>query len=230
MGSLVHLAETGSWPCQGDGARSLGRFGGRDNRLPGRELSDRGHIFGLLREREMMGSDCRTDAELLAATPKDPDAFALFYRRHVRNVIAFCTRRMAPGEVADVVSEVFATALVYRKRFDPARGPAGAWLNGIAANKIAQAQRRDRVEAKLYRRIGGQRLRLEPSELEITLGPAELLAGLPEDQRRAVVARVIADKPYVEIAQDERVSAQVVRKRVSRALSTLRSRLKEAQP
>jgi hypothetical protein len=31
----------------------------------------------------MTGEDPRSDAELLAATPGDADAFAVFYRRHV---------------------------------------------------------------------------------------------------------------------------------------------------
>jgi hypothetical protein len=37
----------------------------------------------------MEGSDPRTDGELLVATRGDPDAFAVFYRRHVRGVLAF---------------------------------------------------------------------------------------------------------------------------------------------
>ncbi len=46
-------------------------------------------------------------------------------------------------------------------------------------------------------------------------------------QRRAVQARVLEGKPYGQIAREESVSEQVVRKRVSRALATLRSHLKE---
>ncbi len=176
----------------------------------------------------MTGFDRRSDAELLAATPRDPDAFALFYRRHVRDVMAFVGRRAPAADVGDLVSEVFATALVHRRRFDPARGTAGAWLVGIAANKLAHARRRGLVEARMYKRIGGRRLMVDLNELELGPGADELLGGLPDDQRRAVAARVLADKPYALIAQEEAVSAQVVRKRVSRALSALRSRFLEA--
>jgi hypothetical protein len=35
----------------------------------------------------MEGSDPRTDGELLVATAHDPEAFAVFYRRHVRPVV-----------------------------------------------------------------------------------------------------------------------------------------------
>jgi hypothetical protein len=36
----------------------------------------------------MEGADPRTDGELLVATATDPEAFATFYRRHVRGLLA----------------------------------------------------------------------------------------------------------------------------------------------
>ncbi|MDO8209339.1 hypothetical protein [Conexibacter sp. CPCC 206217] len=42
---------------------------------------------------QMQDRDPRTDAELLAATGGDADAFGVFYRRHVRWVLAVCSRR-----------------------------------------------------------------------------------------------------------------------------------------
>jgi RNA polymerase sigma-70 factor (ECF subfamily) len=172
--------------------------------------------------------DPRTDAELLLAT-RDPEAFAIFYRRHVRQVMAFCARQVAADEVGDLVSEVFATALVYRRRFDPGRGMAAAWLVGIASHKVADARRRGAVEARTYQRIGGRRLRLDVAELESDLGSDELLQDLPSDQRRAVFARVVGDQSYEQIAREQDVSPEVARKRVSRALRTLRSRLSEGR-
>jgi RNA polymerase sigma-70 factor (ECF subfamily) len=168
----------------------------------------------------------RTDAELLAATPADPEAFTEFYRRHVRGVWAFVAREASKDDVGDLVAEVFATALVHRRRFDPARGNAPAWLSGIARHKIQDARRRGAAEARMCRRLGirlpGQATSEDPSG-----GGTEVLEVLPVDQRRAVAARVLQDKPYAQIAQEESVSEQVVRKRVSRALSALRSHLEE---
>jgi len=176
----------------------------------------------------MSVSDPRTDAELLRAT-RDPEAFAVFYRRHIRQVVVFCARQAPADEVADLVSEVFATALVYRRRFDPARGTAAGWLVGIASHKVADARRRGAVEARTYRRIGGRRLQLDVAELESDLGSEELLQDLPADQRRAVSARVLGDQSYEQIAREEDVSPEVARKRVSRALRTLRSRFSEGK-
>lgn len=177
----------------------------------------------------MADEDRRSDAELLAATPRDPDAFAVFYRRHVRMVLALVARRADPGDVGDLVAEVFATALVDRRRYDPARGPGGAWLAGIAHHKLADVARRGVLEARMCRRLG-----IRPPELLVEVGfervvsaSSELLAVLPVEQRRAVEARVLRDESYAQIAREERVSEQAVRKRVSRALSALRSRFEE---
>lgn len=174
----------------------------------------------------MAEANSRTDAELLAASLSEPDAFAVFYRRYVHMVAGVVARRIAQGDVADVVAEVFAAVLVHRRRFDPERGSAGQWLTGIATNKAAEAARRGAVEARLCQRLGIDRGVIADA-VELDRGDSELLAVLPADQRRAVEARVLADKPYGQIAREEAVSEQAARKRVSRGLRALRSRLGE---
>jgi RNA polymerase sigma-70 factor (ECF subfamily) len=52
-----------------------------------------------------------------------------------------------------------------------------------------------------------------------------LLADLPADQRDAVVAHVVDDRGYPELAGELHVSEATVRQRVSRGLSTLRRRM-----
>ncbi len=175
----------------------------------------------------MTRTDARSDGELLSLTPSDPDAFAVFYRRHARGVLAFVARRAQPSDVGDLVAEVFATALVHCRRYDSARGSAGAWLTGIALNKIADARRRGAVQARLCRRLGIRRPVLDAVAVQLELGGEELLSALPADQRLAVEARVLHDKPYGQIANEQSVSEQVVRKRVSRGLGALRARRKE---
>ena len=170
--------------------------------------------------------DSRSDLELLQATGRDPDAFAVFYRRYVHGVLALVASRAQPSDVGDIVAEVFASALLHRRRFDPERGPASAWLRGIAAHKLADARRRGAVQARICERLQIRPPSLNAADVELD-EPDGLLAELPAAQRRAVRARVLLDAPYVQIAGDERVSEQVVRKRVSRALSTLRHRLQE---
>jgi RNA polymerase sigma-70 factor (ECF subfamily) len=59
-------------------------------------------------------------------------------------------------------------------------------------------------------------------------GAAEAaLAGLPDALRDAVVARVVEEREYPEIAAQMRCSELVVRQRVSRGLRALRAQIKE---
>ena len=51
------------------------------------------------------------------------------------------------------------------------------------------------------------------------------LEQLPADQREAVRARILDDRDYADIARTTRTSEAVVRKRVSRGLAGLRSRV-----
>ncbi len=91
-----------------------------------------------VRERTV-GSDSerRADAELLAATRLDPEAFSVFYNRHFDNIITYFWRRIRDRDVAaDLTAETFAAALEPLHRFDPDKGNPSQWLYGIAANLL----------------------------------------------------------------------------------------------
>jgi RNA polymerase sigma factor (sigma-70 family) len=162
--------------------------------------------------------------------------FAEVYRAHLNAVIAFCYGRTRDAELAaDLAAEVFATALVARGRYRSERGSVRQWLLGIAAHKAADAARRGRVERRAQQRLGMGQILWTEDDLErveqIGRGTApELLAELPDDQRRAVQARVLGELEYGEIARRNGTSEQVVRKRVSRGLATMRRRLTGGSP
>lgn len=83
------------------------------------------------------------DEAILAGLDGEPEAFALFYRRHVAALLGYFLRRTHDPELAaDLCAETFAAALDGAHRFDPARGPAIAWLYGIARRLLAHAERR----------------------------------------------------------------------------------------
>jgi DNA-directed RNA polymerase specialized sigma24 family protein len=83
------------------------------------------------------------DAALLAATAQDPEAFGLFYRRHVRAVLAYLlSRTRRPELAADLCAETFATALEQAHRYDARRGPARAWLLNMACSRLIDSLRR----------------------------------------------------------------------------------------
>lgn len=172
-----------------------------------------------------------TDEELLVAGD-----FTAFYRRHARAVLGFHLRRTGDAELAaDLTAETFAAALDGVRRFDPRRGPAAAWLYGIARRQLSHALRRGAVEHRARRRLGMAPLALDDEALEQIEAlrddvATRALDDLPADQRDAVAARVLEERDYAEIAATTRTSESVIRKRVSRGLAGLRARLGEERP
>jgi RNA polymerase sigma factor (sigma-70 family) len=179
--------------------------------------------------------DRRTDQELLAlALTTEPEAFTVFYERHVDVVLAFLRRRTSSPEVAaDLMAETFAAALLaLHADTEPEELEVPvAWLLGIARNKLFESYRRGKVEAAAREKLGLEPLVLDDSDLALVdeLSESDLVSQLadllPPDQLQALRARVIDEREYDEIARDLACSEAVVRKRVSRALRTLRARV-----
>lgn len=184
----------------------------------------------------MPGEDRRSDGELLAATANDTRAFAVFYRRHVSAVLAYLMSRTGRPELAaDICAEVFARALETTGRYDESRGAARSWLLSMASSRLVDAARRGAVEDRARKRLRMPVLELSDSDLERIeelLDPRlaiaeQLLAELPAEQREAIRSRVVEERDYAEIAASVECSEQVIRKRVSRGLTTLRNQLAE---
>jgi RNA polymerase sigma factor (sigma-70 family) len=171
-----------------------------------------------------------SDTELLARSEEDPSAFAEFYRRHERAVVAFAGRLVRDAELTvDVAAETFARAYESRDALeaDHARG----WLLGIARHVVFAAWRAGRVESDARRRLGMERVAVgeetlravEQAVLESEQAVVETwLADLPAEQQEAIRRRVLEEGEYEDIARDLKCSPAVVRQRVSRGLGALR--------
>jgi RNA polymerase sigma factor (sigma-70 family) len=161
----------------------------------------------------------------------DPEDFGRFYDRYVDMLLGYFARRVHDPEVAaDLTGETFAAALVARRRFRRASTPAVAWLFGIAQHKLADYRRRGAAEDRMRRRLGIERVPVGEEDVELItmLGRDaawQMIDELPPDQREAVRAHVVEDRAYGEIAVATNTSEAVVRKRVSRGLGALRSRM-----
>ncbi|HWH09997.1 MAG TPA: RNA polymerase sigma factor [Solirubrobacteraceae bacterium] len=184
----------------------------------------------------MAWSDDTTDVALVAATARGNDAaFALMYRRYLPLVVRWCLRETGNAEVAaDLAAEVFAASLSASRRYRSDEAPVSAWLLGIARNKLRESRRRGRVEDSARRRLGVEPVAISDLDLgrveelaSLDEGLAALVDGLPEDQRAALLGRVVEERSYEEIAVELRCSESVVRQRVSRALKRLKSQLEE---
>jgi RNA polymerase sigma factor (sigma-70 family) len=171
-----------------------------------------------------------TDDELLGKTARDREAFGAFYDRHVHAVLAELRHRgLATDEALDLTAEVFAAALVASGRYRPGEAPARAWLLGIARNKLAHRHRRAATETAARRKLGMDRLSYSDDALERVEEQLEAEAhrytngtgALPPAERDAVVARVIEERDYEEIAAASGATPAAIRQRVSRGLAKL---------
>jgi RNA polymerase sigma factor (sigma-70 family) len=171
-----------------------------------------------------------SDHDLLRAA--SAQAFGEFYRRHERRMLAYLVRRTGSGELAaDLCAEVFAAALAASRSGAPLPDLPVAWLFGIANHKLIDSARHARVEDRARHELAMRAIEItrgQICEIERLCDEAEasaLLAALSDDQREAVLAHVIDEREYRDIAAGLSCSESVVRKRVSRGLAELRVRL-----
>jgi RNA polymerase sigma factor (sigma-70 family) len=176
------------------------------------------------------------DRDLLRGAQRDPEAFGVFYARHERRLLAYLVRRTGSAELAaDLCAEVFAIALEGARRGEQRAVTPVAWLFGIANHKLADSVRRSQVDDRARRRLQMRSIELSRGQLsEIEQLAHEevataLLSGLAPEQREAVLARIVDDRDYGQIALELRCSESVVRKRVSRGLAHLRTLIQEGQ-
>jgi RNA polymerase sigma-70 factor (ECF subfamily) len=170
-----------------------------------------------------------SDRDLLRASSRDAQAFGEFYRRHERRLLGYLVRRTASGELAaDLCAEVFAAALEACRRSAPIPDVPVGWLFGIANHKLVDSARRAQVEDRARRALQMRTIELtrgQISDIERLCDESEaeaLLDELGADQRAALLAHVVDERAYREIAAGLRCSESVVRKRVSRGLAELR--------
>jgi RNA polymerase sigma-70 factor (ECF subfamily) len=172
------------------------------------------------------------DADLLRLTAQrdDGEAFGVFYRRHQDPLMAFLVHQTRDTDVArDLVAETFAVAYAKAAKFDPERGDGRRWLIGIARVAMLANRRRRGAEDATRRKIGATvrgysdeawdlaEARVDSSMSDVVAG----LGDLSDEERDAVVARVLEDRDYAEIARGQEVSEAAVRQRVSRGLRKL---------
>ncbi len=108
------------------------------------------------------------DAGLVARVAAgDGAAFAPLYRIYLPLVLRWTLRATGDRELAaDLTAEVFAAALFACRRYRPDAGPVGAWLIGIANNKLRESRRRRRIEDSARRKLGVEPMALTDVDLE----------------------------------------------------------------
>ena len=178
----------------------------------------------------------RSDAALLRDCRRRPEAFRVFYERHAERVLAQLLRRVERRDVAlELTAETFAQALRSAASYRESRGPASAWLTGIAKHLVSDYLRTRQVEDSARRAAGIRELTAftdaeddVAARLDAQARGPELqraIAALPRRQRSAVEMRVLEEASYPVIAQRLGCSETAARIRVHRGLASLRSQL-----
>jgi RNA polymerase sigma-70 factor (ECF subfamily) len=181
-----------------------------------------------------------TDAQLLEAAKRDPQAFREFYDRYAVWIRAWFHRQTGSETASlDLTAETFAQAWHALRRFKDMAGGSGApWLFGIARNLLRQYHKHNRIETAARERLGmplsfaecEDYERVDDREEVNALRPAlqHAVRSLPSEQRRALELRVVQQLPYDEVAGRLGCSQNAARLRVSRALRALTLQLKGA--
>jgi DNA-directed RNA polymerase specialized sigma24 family protein len=91
-----------------------------------------------------------TDADVIKASLRDPERFALLYDRHHLMVHRYIARRLGGDAADDLMAETFLIAFKTRGRYDLTRVDARPWLYGIATNLVG---RRYGAESRFWQLI-----------------------------------------------------------------------------
>ncbi len=174
------------------------------------------------------------DAEIVAASLIEPEAFSLLFERHSSTVFKFLARQFDPEAARDLLAETFSTAFQIRNRYDTSFPDATPWLLGIAFNNGRHHRRSVarylRMRDRLHAPAGFTRDETEQADAraDALRERARLTAALERlnPAYRAVILLFAAfDLSYEEVARALGIPIGTVRSRLSRARTELRELL-----
>lgn len=169
-------------------------------------------------------ADDYDERTLIEAAQADPARFVDLYDRHFHRVYGYVIRRTGSrAEAEDITSAVFERALTHLPRFEWRGVPFVAWLYRIAANAIADRRKQtERDSPDPPPDVPDDR---ESEEIERRAMIFDLIARLPDVQRRVIEMRFVEEKSIREIAVALDRSEGAVKQLQLRALENLRKHM-----
>ena len=179
----------------------------------------------------------RDDVLLRRAAKGDEQSFTLLYRRHQASLYRFALRMTGNAWGAEeIVQDVFMTLMREPKKYDAGRGPVGAYLYGIARNRVMKHLERLPREVSLEAHNGNGIRASDTAVNEFT--PAHwaeqrerservraAVLELPTEFREAVVLCELEELSYEEAAQLSGCPIGTIRSRLHRGRALLMAKL-----
>jgi RNA polymerase sigma-70 factor (ECF subfamily) len=179
----------------------------------------------------------RDDVLLKRSAKGDEEAFTQLYRRNHAPIYRFALRMTGqPWAAEEIVQDVFMTLVREPRKYDPARGPLGAFLYGIARNRVMKHLERLPRELSLdLTNEEGETTRLEAVDHRTPAHWAELrerreqvrcaVLSLPPEFRETVVLCELEELSYEEAASALECPVGTVRSRLHRGRALLLAKL-----
>jgi RNA polymerase sigma-70 factor (ECF subfamily) len=176
-----------------------------------------------------------TDAEAIARSLKDPQAFEVVFHRHFAAIHRYLVRRVGAELAQELAAETFTVAFSRRHTFHRGSPDCKPWLYGIASNLAGSYHRRETRRLRAYARSAQRGVataedtlaRLEAQSQRPAL--AQALAGLSKRNREALLLHALAELSHEEIARALGISTDLVRTRIHRARRSVTRALQGAE-
>lgn len=178
------------------------------------------------------------DDVLLARSAKgDEEAFTVLYRRHQAALFRFALRMTGSAWSAEeIVQDIFMTLVREPKKYDAGRAALGAFLFGIARNRVMKHLERSPRNVSLE--TDGEDIRVGSTILQDSFTPAawaerrerakqvrDAVLDLPPEFREAVVLCELEEMSYEEAAQAIGCPIGTIRSRIHRGKALLLAKL-----
>jgi RNA polymerase sigma-70 factor (ECF subfamily) len=178
----------------------------------------------------------RDDVLLRRSAKGDEDAFAEIYRRYQAPLYRFALRMTGSAWAAEeVVQEIFMTLVREPKKYDPQRGALGAFLYGIARNRVLKQIERAPRELSLESTENSPKAQAYATDPVTPAHWAELrerreqvrsaVLELPVEFREAIVLCELEEMSYQEAARALECPVGTIRSRLHRGRALLLAKL-----
>jgi RNA polymerase sigma-70 factor, ECF subfamily len=168
---------------------------------------------------EPAAQDVQEESLITAVLEGNRDLFGTLYNTYAPLVHGILLARVPPGEVDDLVQDIFLHAL---KKLNTLRNRSafGPWIAMIARNRAMDFHRRSRPTAEVTEDL--RSIEAPPPEATEILARIRLL---PEAYRETLVLRLVEGMTGPEIALRTGLTAPSVRVNLHRGMKLLRSSL-----